>query len=147
MLCRIGEIEVWRILEIHAPFLTPEELFPTAGPDVRRIVEASVVDDLTVALKTDTPAATLPLDLTRLFVIPSEVAIDTPVGDFNSGAKAIGTGPYKLSSWGAKGDSSIWYDDWSEPVRTCLWLLVPGTVGFTVSKVLQADLAARDLTV
>lgn len=47
-------------------------------------------------------------------------------------------------TWGAKGDSSIWYDDWSEPVRTCLWLLVPGTVGFTVSKVLQADLAARD---
>ena len=25
-----------------------------------------------------------------------------------------------------------------------LWLLVPGTVGFTVSKVLQADLAARN---
>ncbi|HIE68675.1 MAG TPA: hypothetical protein EYP98_00140, partial [Planctomycetes bacterium] len=47
-------------------------------------------------------------------------------------------------TWAAKGDSSIWYDNWSEPVRSCLWLLVPGTVGFTVSKVLQADLAARD---
>ncbi|WP_299842056.1 MBL fold metallo-hydrolase [uncultured Roseovarius sp.] len=42
MLCKIGDIEVWRILEIHAPFLTPEELFPTAGPDVRKIVEAQV---------------------------------------------------------------------------------------------------------
>lgn len=47
-------------------------------------------------------------------------------------------------TWAAKGNSSIWYDDWSDPVRLCLWLLVPGTVGFTVSKVLQADLAARD---
>ncbi|MDA7936447.1 polysaccharide biosynthesis C-terminal domain-containing protein [bacterium] len=47
-------------------------------------------------------------------------------------------------TWAAKGSSDIWYDDWSEPVRHCLWLLVPGTVGFTVSKVLQADLAARD---
>ncbi|WP_306113394.1 MULTISPECIES: MBL fold metallo-hydrolase [unclassified Roseovarius] len=42
MLCRIGEVEVWRILEIHAPFLTPEELYPTAGPDVRDIVEKHV---------------------------------------------------------------------------------------------------------
>jgi glyoxylase-like metal-dependent hydrolase (beta-lactamase superfamily II) len=40
MLCKIGEVEVWRILEIHAPFLTPEELFPTAGPDVARIIES-----------------------------------------------------------------------------------------------------------
>jgi glyoxylase-like metal-dependent hydrolase (beta-lactamase superfamily II) len=38
MLCKIGDIEVWRILEINAPFLTPEELFPTAGPDVGDII-------------------------------------------------------------------------------------------------------------
>ena len=42
MLCKIGDVEVWRILEIHAPFLTPEELYPTAGPDVRAIIEAHV---------------------------------------------------------------------------------------------------------
>lgn len=42
MLCKIGDVEVWRILELHAPFLTTEELFPTAGPDVRAIVEAHV---------------------------------------------------------------------------------------------------------
>ena len=39
MLCRIGEIEVWRILEINAPFRMPEELFPDAGPEVGRIIE------------------------------------------------------------------------------------------------------------
>lgn len=40
MLCKIGDIEVWRILEIHAPFLTPQELYPTAGPDVAEILES-----------------------------------------------------------------------------------------------------------
>lgn len=42
MLCKIGEVEVWRILEIHAPFKTPEELFPNAGPDVARILDEHV---------------------------------------------------------------------------------------------------------
>ncbi|OED35116.1 MBL fold metallo-hydrolase [Chromatiales bacterium (ex Bugula neritina AB1)] len=40
MLYKVGDIEVWRILEIHEPFLTPEELYPTAGPDVAAIVES-----------------------------------------------------------------------------------------------------------
>jgi len=39
MLCKVGDIEVWRILEIHAPFMSPQELYPTAGPDVAEIVE------------------------------------------------------------------------------------------------------------
>lgn len=42
MLCKIGDIEVWRILEIDAPFLTPEELFPEAGPDVAQKIETCV---------------------------------------------------------------------------------------------------------
>ncbi|MEQ6249171.1 MBL fold metallo-hydrolase [Sulfitobacter sp. HNIBRBA3233] len=37
MLCKIGEVEVWRILDMNGPFLTPEDLFPNAGPDVARI--------------------------------------------------------------------------------------------------------------
>lgn len=42
MLCRIGDVEVWRILEICAPFREPKELFPNAGPEVRSIIEALV---------------------------------------------------------------------------------------------------------
>lgn len=42
MLCKIGDVEVWRILEIHAPFMVPEELYPNAGPDVRAIIQAHV---------------------------------------------------------------------------------------------------------
>jgi len=47
-------------------------------------------------------------------------------------------------TWAAKGSSNVWFEEWSPQVGQALWLLVPGTVGFTVSKVLQADLAARD---
>ncbi|MBL9078174.1 MAG: polysaccharide biosynthesis C-terminal domain-containing protein [Planctomycetes bacterium] len=43
----------------------------------------------------------------------------------------------------AWGDASRW-QAWSPTVGASLWVLVPGTVAFTVSKVLQADLAARD---
>jgi len=40
MLCKVGDVEIWRILEIHEPFLTPEQLYPTAGRDVAAIVES-----------------------------------------------------------------------------------------------------------
>ena len=49
-----------------------------------------------------------------------------------------------LITWAAKGSTDVWLEDWSEPVGMALWWLVPGTAGFTVSKVLQADLAARN---
>lgn len=42
MLCKIGDIEVWRILEINAPFLPPDYLWPNAGPDVNEIIERHV---------------------------------------------------------------------------------------------------------
>ncbi len=38
MLCKIGEVEVWRVLEMNGPFREAEMLFPTAGPDVVRIM-------------------------------------------------------------------------------------------------------------
>ncbi len=44
----------------------------------------------------------------------------------------------------ARGSSDKWFLVWSPTVVASLWMLVPGTVAFTVSKVLQADLAARD---
>jgi O-antigen/teichoic acid export membrane protein len=44
----------------------------------------------------------------------------------------------------ARPGDPVWYRDWSPTVTHCLWVLIPGTVAFTVSKVLQADLGARD---
>lgn len=40
MLCRIGEIEIWRVLDWHGLFWPPKELFPNAPDDVAHIMEA-----------------------------------------------------------------------------------------------------------
>lgn len=44
----------------------------------------------------------------------------------------------------ARGNDAVWYGSWSLAVGQCLLVLAPGTVAYTVSKVLQADLGARD---
>ncbi|MBS8262756.1 ABC transporter substrate-binding protein [Roseibium polysiphoniae] len=76
---------------------------------VRRIKEVEIVDPHTLRLHTDGPAATLPYDFVRLFIVSSDAAADystseTAAEGFNSGAAAVGTGPYKLVSWEPKGD-------------------------------------------
>jgi glyoxylase-like metal-dependent hydrolase (beta-lactamase superfamily II) len=46
MLCKIGDVEVWRLLDLHGPFLMPEEMFPTAGPDIKAAFETHAPDSL-----------------------------------------------------------------------------------------------------
>lgn len=46
MLCKIGEIEVWRILEINGPYLSPEELFPNDGSVARNAIAIYAPDQL-----------------------------------------------------------------------------------------------------
>lgn len=76
---------------------------------VRRVKEVVIVDDYTVHMKTDGPAATLPNDFVRLFIVSHKAAKDystkeTAAEGFNSGKAAVGTGPYKYVSWEPKGD-------------------------------------------
>lgn len=47
-------------------------------------------------------------------------------------------------TWLAGKQGDPWASTWSDPVGRALALLTPGTIAFTVSKVLQADLAARN---
>lgn len=49
-----------------------------------------------------------------------------------------------LITFVARGDAAVWHLNWSPTVCASLLVLAPGTVAYTVSKVLQADLAARD---
>lgn len=42
MLCRIGDVEVWRILEIDGPYARPDELFSNTGPDVAALIAERV---------------------------------------------------------------------------------------------------------
>ncbi|MBM3523796.1 MAG: ABC transporter substrate-binding protein, partial [Alphaproteobacteria bacterium] len=70
---------------------------------VRRVQDMRVVDAHTIQIITDGPAPTLPNDFIRLFVTSARATAGlTPENSneaFNSGRAAIGTGPYKVSSW------------------------------------------------
>ena len=97
---------------------------------VSRVQEVIIVDDHTVHMKTDGPAATLPNNFVRLFIVSHKAAADYSTKDtaaegFNSGKATIGTGPYKYVSWEPKGDlvlerfDDYWRGkgDWATVVR------------------------------
>jgi peptide/nickel transport system substrate-binding protein len=81
-----------------------------AGPDgglviyTRSVTSVEVVDDFTVRIHTNVPNAALPQDLTRLFIVSGGIAPTAKAAEFNSGAAAIGTGPFKYVSWTPRGD-------------------------------------------
>jgi peptide/nickel transport system substrate-binding protein len=56
------------------------------------------VDDLTLHIRTNGPLPILPTNLTQIFIVPRSVA-EKGNAEFNSGAAAIGTGPFKVTSW------------------------------------------------
>ena len=70
---------------------------------VRRVQEIRIVDAHTIQIVTDGPAPTLPNDFIRLFITSARATAGlTPENSnevFNSGRAAIGTGPYRFSSW------------------------------------------------
>lgn len=97
---------------------------------VRRVASVDIIDPHTIHIHTDGQAATLPNDFIRLFIVSSEAAADfstleTASTGFNSGAAAIGTGPYKYVSWEPKGDlvlerfDGYWrgMGDWEKVIR------------------------------
>jgi peptide/nickel transport system substrate-binding protein len=71
---------------------------------VKRVASMQIVDPHTILMKTDGPAATLPYDFVRLFIVSHKIGQAARNEEFNSGKAAIGTGPYKLVSWTPKGD-------------------------------------------
>lgn len=77
MLCRIGEVEIWRILEINAPYLPPEDLFPTAGPDVAALIKARVRDPICP----QTGALILPIQGFLLKTPSHLILVDSCVGN------------------------------------------------------------------
>jgi len=80
MLCKIGEVEVWRILEIYGPFLEAEVLFPGAGPDVARIIEAHAPGSIEAA----TGKMILPVQGFLLKTPDHVVLVDACVGNDKS---------------------------------------------------------------
>ena len=65
---------------------------------VKAIKDAKAVDAQTLRFTTEKPYAMLPYDLNSLFII-SRKAVAAATEDFNNGKFAIGTGPFKLTSF------------------------------------------------
>ncbi|MEM7315059.1 MAG: ABC transporter substrate-binding protein, partial [Planctomycetota bacterium] len=106
-----------------------ERIPVVAGPTtteiyVRRVDDVEIIDDHTLRIKTNGPAATLPYDFVRLFIVSADAAKDhstpeTSADGFNSGKAAVGTGPFKFVSWEPKGDLVLerFDDHWRGPAH------------------------------
>ena len=90
------KFSIERIPEVTGPM--PMTLY------TKYVESVEVVDAQTLRIKTKGMAPSLPNDFTRLFVVPSETGMEARNEEFNSGEKAIGTGPYTFVSWEPKGD-------------------------------------------
>lgn len=63
------------------------------------IARTEVVDPLTVRIHTKGPAPTLPVDMASIAIVSKKAVEGKATSDFNSGAAAIGTGPYRFVEW------------------------------------------------
>lgn len=78
-----------RKLETPASFIT----------NMRSIVSYEAVDPLTVRVTTDRPNAVLPGQLTNIFIVSAKIAGAAPLADIQGGRAAIGTGPFRVTSF------------------------------------------------
>ncbi len=95
MLCRVGEIEVWRVLDWQGLFLTPEELFPNAPQDVAQIMEALAPGTVCP----DTGRVNLPVQAYVLKTPERTILVDTGVGNDRTNAS--------LTFWDKLGDTQL----------------------------------------
>lgn len=68
------------------------------APYVKAITEVTAIDPLTVQIKTSGPTPLLLNNLSRIAILPAEMAATT-TEEMNSGKGVIGTGPFKFVSW------------------------------------------------
>jgi len=66
---------------------------------LKDIQSITVVDPLTVQIKTAVPAPATPDALSLVAMLPKEVALAATEDSFAQGKSAVGTGPYKFSEW------------------------------------------------
>jgi len=66
---------------------------------IRPVRRVEVVDARTVRFYTDAPAPLLPVYLSQVAMLSRRIHADAAASDFNSGKVAIGTGPFRLSSY------------------------------------------------
>lgn len=83
---------------------------------VKAIAEVTVVDDLTLRITTTEPTPLLLNNLSRIAILPSEMA-ETTTAEMNAGNGVIGTGPFKFQSWSPDDNVVLVRNDdyWGEP--------------------------------
>lgn len=69
----------------------------------KQVVEMTVVDPLTIRLKSATPYPNMAVDIATVHIVSKKAVTGASTDDFNTGKVAIGTGPYKLVRF-ARGD-------------------------------------------
>lgn len=57
------------------------------------------VDDYTVHVTTEEPYPLMPVDLSNIQIVSSDITMDVTTAQFNDGTAMIGTGPYKFVEW------------------------------------------------
>lgn len=81
-----------------------ERASSTSGPRtlksyLRNIQSVTVIDPMTVQVKTSVPAPSTPDSLSLVPILPKEIAANATEESFAQGKSAVGTGPYKFSEW------------------------------------------------
>ena len=76
------------------------------GPYVRTITEIATPDAHTVVMHTKGPAPLLPNFLANIGIVSHVVGEGATTADYNTGKAAIGTGPYRLTTW-RRGDRML----------------------------------------
>ncbi|MEM7215758.1 MAG: MBL fold metallo-hydrolase [Pseudomonadota bacterium] len=84
MLCKIGDVEIWRILEINGPYLSPEELFPKDSAEAREKIGRYAPDQLCPK----TGGLILPIQGFLLKTPSQNILVDSCVGNDKSSSHA-----------------------------------------------------------
>jgi peptide/nickel transport system substrate-binding protein len=66
---------------------------------IKSVARTEIVDPLTIRIHTKGPAPTLPVDMGTIYILSKHAAEGKTTAEFNSGAAAIGTGPYRFVEW------------------------------------------------
>jgi peptide/nickel transport system substrate-binding protein len=79
----------------------PQAKDSTGGfvPYVRAINHTIIIDDHTVRFVTNGPELMLPAELEQVFMVSEHAVTEAGPAGFETGAAAVGTGPYRLASW------------------------------------------------
>ncbi len=117
------------------------------GVFTRAIKASQILDDHTIQFRTDSIYPLLPSDLSQIVILWNGLGDESRTGDFNSGRAVIGTGPFRLRSYG-HGERAVMErnpDDWgAKPAWETVNYRFIGNDGSRVAALRAGDVAFID---